>query len=123
MAKLFLKKGNSWGEVAGVVDVRIQPGKFKLDNDQEVNGDLISIHLDLDRYDAGQTALRALVDMDPRIVDMRVEGVVDVELSVILCGDDVDPVRPSRFVINGRVLGIRNAGVDPTQAGRGGNVV
>lgn len=120
--KLYLRKGAGWHQVLDVEDVRIQAGKIVLENGQEVNGDICAIIMNYNRGCDGQTVIKKLLEMEPRILDMRLEG-ANVDMSVILCGDDVDPANPRRWIALGRVMGIRPIGQDPEWRGAGGNVV
>jgi len=114
--KLYLKKGTGWHQVVGVVDVRVQPGKFVLEDGTQMNGDIISIIMDHDKYDDGQTALRKLLEMEPRVVEMRIKGQEHtLDAKVILCGDDIDAINPKRYSILRRVLGFTKPGT-PTWA-------
>lgn len=121
MPKLYLRAGAGWHPVNDVVDVIATPGKLLLENGEEVNGDLVSIIMDFLQFDPGQVAMRRLAAMEARIVDMRIDD--KLEMSVILCGDDVDDTNPKRYAILGRVLGIRKAGDAPELRGAGGGIV
>lgn len=120
----LLKKGDGWNEVGSVLDIKIQPGKFELDNGQEIGGDLLAIIMRFESHDAGQVALRKLREMEPRIIDVRVVGQErQMDMSIILCGDETDDVDSSRYAILARVLGIRPDGASPEIVGAGGNIV
>lgn len=127
MTTLLISKGNDeWHPVSNVIDVRVHPGKIVLENGQEVNGDIVAIIMDYDKFDAGQQTLRILAEMDHRIVDLRIVqdgGRATFDVSAIMCGDEVDPVSPKRYAILGRVMGIRGAGEAVSPSGRGGSVV
>lgn len=123
MPSLYLKKGDGWNRVDSVVDVRVMPGKIVLETGQEVNGDVVTIIMDYQRDDDGQKVLRRLVGMDPRILDMRVVGERTLDMSVIVCGEEVDEHNPKRYAVTGRVMGVRRAGALPTRHGSGGSVV
>lgn len=123
LTRLFIRRDQGWHEIEGVVDVRVHAGKIQLENGQEINGDIVAIVMDHEPYDAGQMALRTLVQMEPRIVDLRIIAGSKLDLSVIFCGDEVDPILPRRYAVLGRVLGIRPAGQAPEWRASGGGVV
>lgn len=120
---LYLKKGDGWHEVSGVEDFRVKPGKFVLEDGREVNGDVGVIIMHNEPYDAGQQALKRLIDIEPRVVDMRIIAGSKLDVSAIISGDEVDDLNPQRWAATCRILGIRPAGQDVEWRGKGGTVL
>jgi hypothetical protein len=105
--RLYLRKGNGWHEVRNVVDIRSQEGKFVLEDGTFLNGDMITIWVKFSKDCAGQLALRKLTDLEPKIIDARVIGPSNFEMSFTVVGDGHDKDQPDMYAIQGRLMGMR----------------